>query len=238
MTKRSLSELKRLSRECLLNRYTIVIMAMLVSFFLPAVLMIPFSVEITGELNAAVMIYLIAAVIIQILRQLLYVSVLRMHLLLALKQPVVFGDLLWSFKNRPDRFILATVLLYAVLFLPMLFAGAAVYFFIPDAMPARIVFLVAVIVVFIAAQLYLRYVFALVYPLYLEHPEMTVLDGFQASRRLMHGNKKRMFFLQLSFIGWELLGFCSAGVGFLWISPYMTQTKVNFYLDLTGGLHS
>ena len=52
---------------------------------------------------------------------------------------------------------------------------------------------------------------------------------------LMKGNRKRRFVLQLSLIGWQALGMCSAGIGFLWIQPYLTQTVVNFYLDLTDG---
>lgn len=236
MTKRSSGELKRLAREYLLGRYTAVILAMLVSFFLQSILMIPFSIEITGKLNAVVIICLLAAVIISILGQLLRAGVLRMHFMLAQKQHVTFGELFWIFRNRPDRFILATALLYAILFVPLLLAGVAVYFFLPDGTIERVMFLADVMVICTAAELYLKYMFALIYPLYLEQPELSVLEGFQTSRRFMHGNKKRLFFLELSFIGWELLGFCSAGVGFIWISPYMTQTTVNFYLDLTGKL--
>lgn len=236
MTKRSIGELKRFARECLLGRYTVVILAMLLSFFVPPILLIPFSIEITEKLNAAIIIYLLAAVIVKILRQLLQIGVLRMHFMLAQRQHAAFGELFWIFRNRPDRYILATVLLYAVLAVPLFLAGAVVYFFLPDGTLESVMFLADVIVICTAAELYLKYMFALIYPLYLERPEMSVLEGFQTSRRLMHGNKKRLFFLEVSFIGWQLLGLCSAGVGFVWISPYMTQTTVNFYLDITGRL--
>lgn len=38
-----------------------------------------------------------------------------------------------------------------------------------------------------------------------EHPELSVTDAITESRRIMDGNKWRLFCLQLSFIGWELL---------------------------------
>lgn len=230
--------MKRLARESLLGNYPAVMIAMLAAFFLPPILLAPFSAGLTAELNAAVIIYVIAAVIIEILGQLLAVSVLRMHMLLAQKQQAAFMDLFWTFRNRPDRFILATFLFYAVLLVPAVLAGVCIYCFFPDGTAAGAVFLTGVILVFAASELYLIYTFEMIYPLYIEHPEMTVLEGFETSRKLMQGNKKRLFVLQLSFIGWQVLGLCSAGVGLLWIGPYIRQTAANFYLDLTGGLDS
>ena len=78
--------------------------------------------------------------------------------------------------------------------------------------------------------------FGLVYPLYIDNPQMTVAEGFRRSRQLMKGNKMRRFWLDVSFAGWNILGVLSAGIGILWISPYIRQTSVNFYLDLTGQL--
>ena len=43
----------------------------------------------------------------------------------------------------------------------------------------------------------------------------------------------RYFLLELSFIGWSLLGLLTLGIGLLWILPYITQTNTQFYLDLT-----
>lgn len=235
MTKRSRGELKRLARECLLGNYPPVMIAMLAAFFLPPILLAPFSAGMTAEFNIAAITYILAAVIIEILGQLLAVSVLRMHMRLAQKQPAAFMDLFWTFRNRPDRFILATFLFYAVLLVPAVIAGVWIYYFLPNGTAAGIMFLIGAGLVFAVLELYLIYTFEMIYPLYIDHPEMTVLEGFEASRKLMRGNKKRLFILQLSFLGWQLLGLCSAGVGFLWIRPYMTQTTANFYLDLTNG---
>ena len=108
MTRRSGSELKRLAREFLLGNCSAVMAAMLTASFLPAVLLLPFSTELTTGLNVAVVTYLIAAIILKLLGQLLSAGVLRMHLLLAQEQRPAFRDLFWTFRNRPDRFILAS----------------------------------------------------------------------------------------------------------------------------------
>lgn len=38
-----------------------------------------------------------------------------------------------------------------------------------------------------------------------DHPEMTALEAITASRKMMDGKKKDLFFLMLSFIGWFLI---------------------------------
>ncbi len=52
------------------------------------------------------------------------------------------------------------------------------------------------------------------------------------SRSLMKGHKARLFFLDLSFIGWYLLGGLTFGIALLWVYPYVTATKAAFYNDL------
>lgn len=235
MTKRSRGELKRLAREFLLGNYTIPMVAMLTASILPAVILAPFSIGLTAELDVAFLTYAVAAVILEILGQLLRVGVMRMHLLLAQKQKFSYMDLFWAFKNQPDRWIIATALLYAILSIPAVLAGLCIFFLAKKGSGFAYALMAAAIVVFVAIELYLIYMFGLIYLLYMERPEMAAIEGFRASAELMRGNKKRLFILQLSFVGWRILGFFSVGIGLLWIGPYRTQTMVNFYLDLTGG---
>ena len=45
-----------------------------------------------------------------------------------------------------------------------------------------------------------------------EHPEMTAREAIRESKRLMQGNKWRLFCLEFSFIGWELLASAITGI--------------------------
>jgi len=60
----------------------------------------------------------------------------------------------------------------------------------------------------------------------------SLTDYITKSRQLMVGNKWRYFVLQLSFIGWWILGAVTFGIGFIWIYPYYKLTMANFYRDL------
>ncbi|MGX4685505.1 DUF975 family protein [Vagococcus sp. JNUCC 83] len=55
------------------------------------------------------------------------------------------------------------------------------------------------------------------------------------SRELMSGHKGRLFWLDISFIGWYIVGMITLGIGFLWINPYINATKAAFYDDLSKG---
>lgn len=67
--------------------------------------------------------------------------------------------------------------------------------------------------------------------LMLDFPDRSAKELMISSIRIMNGNKKRLFFLKLSFLPLLLLGVCSFYIGFLWITPYMQMTFVHFFLD-------
>lgn len=52
------------------------------------------------------------------------------------------------------------------------------------------------------------------------------------SRRLMDGNKGRLFLMQLSLLGWYILSVASFGIGFIWYIPYKNGLYAAFYNDL------
>ena len=58
------------------------------------------------------------------------------------------------------------------------------------------------------------------------------LDTITASRRIMDGHKGQLFWLDLSFIGWHMLAILTFGIGYLWLTPYISATKAAFYEEL------
>lgn len=65
-----------------------------------------------------------------------------------------------------------------------------------------------------------------------ERPELTPVEAIRLSDRMMKGHKWALCKLYLSFFGWILLGCLSAGIGFIWIQPYITTSVSVFYLDI------
>ena len=72
---------------------------------------------------------------------------------------------------------------------------------------------------------------------YIRHDDPT--KGWQAcideSREMMDGYKMKLFLLDLSFIGWYLLGSFVCGIGALFVIPYHEMARANFYESLRAG---
>ncbi|MGN0235541.1 MAG: DUF975 family protein [Paludibacteraceae bacterium] len=78
----------------------------------------------------------------------------------------------------------------------------------------------------------LNYAYAMVPYLLRDYPELGIREALRTSKQMMKGHKWDLFVLDLSFIGWLLLGIMTAGVGLLWVAPYMDTTHAAFYEDL------
>ena len=75
-----------------------------------------------------------------------------------------------------------------------------------------------------------------------ENPELGAQEAIHRSRMMMRGHKFDLFWLYLSFIGWFLLSILTAGIGLLWLTPYVDTSLAAFYEEvkadyaLNGGL--
>ncbi len=67
-----------------------------------------------------------------------------------------------------------------------------------------------------------------------ENPDIEYERAFEISKAVTNGNKMNMFILDLSFIGWYLLGMLLCGIGVLFVNPYAAATKTQLYLRLKG----
>lgn len=65
-----------------------------------------------------------------------------------------------------------------------------------------------------------------------DNPDMKPMEALQWSKRITYGHKGRIFYIQLSFIGWSLLAALTCGIGYIWLLPYMNLTFANLYFDL------
>ena len=65
-----------------------------------------------------------------------------------------------------------------------------------------------------------------------ENPRIGAKEAIQLSRRMTDGSKFSMFVLDLSFLGWILLGLLACFVGVLFVQPYVDMTMAELYIDL------
>lgn len=65
-----------------------------------------------------------------------------------------------------------------------------------------------------------------------QNPEMSTMRAIELSQEMTDGEKWDMFVLDLSFIGWYLLGALLLGIGTLFVHPYYDATQAQLYTSL------
>ena len=78
------------------------------------------------------------------------------------------------------------------------------------------------------------YFYQLAFLISMENEDMSASDAVEESQKAMTGRRAKLFWLQLSFIGWSILGAISFGIGFLWIIPYVNCAIIAFYKYAIG----
>lgn len=78
------------------------------------------------------------------------------------------------------------------------------------------------------------YSYRLVPYLVKDRPELSPMEVLAESEALMRGNRWQAFVLDLSFIGWIILGVVTLNLGnIFWTNPYMNATDAELYRTLT-----
>ncbi|HWQ60011.1 MAG TPA: DUF975 family protein [Candidatus Fimivivens sp.] len=74
--------------------------------------------------------------------------------------------------------------------------------------------------------------YSMIFYIIADNPTISASDALKRSKEMMRGNKGKLFGLQLRFLGWAILCILTAGIGFLWLIPYIQVSTAKFYEDL------
>lgn len=103
------------------------------------------------------------------------------------------------------------------------------------------VFLLIGSILLIAASIWnitKSYYYQLAYVIAAEKPELSAGEAVEESEKLMNGKRAKLFWLQLSFIGWAILAVFTLGIGYLWLVPYIQFAVIAFYKFAAGDSES
>ena len=85
---------------------------------------------------------------------------------------------------------------------------------------------------FIVPGLIKAYEYSMIPYLLAENPDLSASQAFSLSKQMTTGQKMDLFVLDLSFLGWIILGLICCGIGILFVLPYPEATKAEVYLIL------
>ena len=87
-------------------------------------------------------------------------------------------------------------------------------------------------ILFIVPGIIIALMFSQSYYILAQNPEKTAIECMKLSTNIMKHHKWELFVLELSFIGWIILGLIPFGLGLLWVMPYYFVTLGNYYVAL------
>lgn len=182
----------------------------------------------------AVVYTLLISLILQLLLGLFYDGAL-LHFLKTLRgEPSPIQDAFVPLRTQPDRYLIvdaARLAVAIILYLPIFFSE----FIVPDG-TARLIFILVWIVAGSVLYLVITAPISMARFLLMENSGLGAMQALKDSAELMRGQGGRYVKLILSFAGFILLAACTAGIGFVWVLPYMLTSLAAFYDDLKGGM--
>lgn len=146
----------------------------------------------------------------------------------------------WKISLRILLKMIVPVILVVVSIFLMSFglvAGSASALLSSSSSGGLFIFVVIGLILYIVALVWammVSYYYSLAYVIAADKPELDAKQAVEESKRLMTGNRGKLFCLQFSFIGWAILAALTFGIGYLWLLPYLQFSMFAFYKKLSG----
>ena len=76
------------------------------------------------------------------------------------------------------------------------------------------------------------YAYAMTPYIMAEKPNLSINEAITKSREMMKGHKWQLFWLDVSFTGWMLLSILTLGIALVFVWPYYSAARAEFYKEI------
>jgi uncharacterized membrane protein len=230
-TYKTTTQLKGIAKEKSLGRYGTLIGANLLILAIQILAMTITTVSSGGSIILIIINSLIS-IIVSILLGLLVSGKAYLYMNLLYSQNVATSDVFYGLRQNSQKAVIIQAVFVLVDFVVSLPSQILLIMYMRSQTPD----LMALVLVTWAIGFFIDIFVALVYSqaFFLLHdfPDRSAKELLATSRRLMKGNKFRLFYLNVSFIPLYILGAVALFVPILWVSVYRYATTCAFYQDL------
>ena len=163
-----------------------------------------------------------------------------MYLNVARGKEYSYKNLIYFFKNQPDKIIVASFVMAAIAWLTALPAGYYIYVTDPGTTLEQQMAVMQTYLMISLGGIILNML--LTVPLTLTYfiladENVGGLEALKRSMQLMRGNIGTYILLQLSFLPWYFLCLFTMGIGIIFLMPYIQMTGIMFYRDIKGEIY-
>lgn len=229
----SSAALKAAAREHMFGRYGSAVGACLLVTFLTGFATVSVT-SVAGNTNTlpGTLIHYALLFAVSVFTGLLSSGVAYFYLKIATGHIAVVNDVFCGFRMYSDKALTIQAWITLITFIGSLPEYVVLYRMplLPDA--ATLTQYGLCMILSGVVSLILNLLYAPAFFLLHDFPQYTARELLSMSRKLMSGNKIRLFYIFLSFVPLLLLGLLSCGIALLWVSPYMNATLAEFYMDI------
>lgn len=237
-------ELKNIAKDKLMGKYGFAILITFlntlisqgISLFISSLsVMTENSVfAMTGSQTAVTVTYLVFYLISFVASAVTFVlnlGVAYCFLSIACDRPCSVKDLFYGFRNQSNKALTISALLTFISMICNLPYQLLLNEYLSSGSTTMLLYAVLAMAVGYAILIPISLALSQIFYLMLDFPGYTAKETLKFSIRVMHGRKRSLFYIQMSFIPLMLLCLLSFGIGFLWLVPYMEMTYAQFFLD-------
>lgn len=236
--RRKIRRWKTYAKETLHGNYSIIILALLAITAVNMVVSELVSALFGGTTILNIITGQAALFIVSVIMGVFSAGLSYMLLNMARGKAYTFGDLLYFFKNYPDRVIIAGIVLGIIDLIVSIPYYYVNYFVDPGTtLEENMQWLMKLGLMLLLASvlnLLLTLPFVLTYFLLADDLELGGIEALKMSAKLMKGNIGKYLLLEISFIPLLILSVFTLYIALLWLVPYMEMSVVMFYRDLRG----
>ena len=250
---RSCKELKRMARGSLLGRYGAAVGGFFIVSLIVSLIGEPFSNMVTDYAKTmstpgfqfvgvpySFITGIVGTLIIALVSTILIAGRSKLLLNIARDEDIRIKLIFSQFSNRPDRYIVATLLMTLAVIaiqLPGIGLMIGVDAFLSMSGSAEVISYIIIGVLYfvlICVSIWLSLRWSFFTYILIDDPNISAVKSLGKSYNLLKGHCGKLFILYISFIPIMLLSLLSFGITSLWLEPYMESTFIHFYLDVTG----
>lgn len=147
-------------------------------------------------------------------------------------QPFRLGNLMYGFQNHLGTSLGLSAFFSSIRYLCTVPAKLFYYQYAVTQKTSDLTIVFLSLTISIVVYLITFLCFNLSIYILLDFPDKTPLEVLSLSFKLMKGNYLRLLYLVSTFIPYGILGIMSFGIGFIWIIPFYSMTRVAFFMDI------
>lgn len=180
-----------------------------------------------------ILLYQAASYLINLLIGILAFGLSYVYLKLCCNQPIFVKDIFYGFSNNSNRVLGIEAVLAGISLVCVL--PANLFSLVIQQTPSNPYLTLVYSLLLICGlviTLFLKLTYSQSHYLLLDFPQYSPKEILFISRRIMQGNKGRLFYIYLSFVPLYLLCAIGCYIPLLWVYPYLQAVSANFYMDV------